>query len=303
MKIGPYSMNSQPMYHHWITTQGREGGDSPSGALFPYWSFTKTAISICALKLVEASYLRLDALVPGQPFTLRQVLQHTSGLPDYEPLKTYRAAVAGKEKPWSRQKLLEAAMAQGMLFDPDKGWSYSNIGYRYVRELIEETTGMPIGRVISDLLCRPLGLSSVKYWETPEQTASLIWDAADGYDPRWVFHGCLIGSVSDAAHLLHALFHGQLLRAETRREMLARHVIGGSIPGRPWTECGYALGLMSGEVGEIGRAIGHSGGGPFSVNAVYHFPDRPDPVTVACFTSGEDEGVAEFAAIKIAKQV
>ncbi|MDX8354719.1 serine hydrolase domain-containing protein [Cognatiyoonia sp. IB215182] len=303
MTTGPYSMKSQPIYHHWITAQGREGGDSPSGALFPYWSFTKTAISICALKLVEACYLRLDAIVPGQPFTLRQLLQHTSGLPDYAPLKTYRAAVARKEEPWSRQELLEAAMAQGMLFDPDEGWSYSNIGYRYVRELIEETTGMPIGRVISDLLCRPLGLKSVKYWGTPEQTASLKWEAADGYDPRWVFHGCLIGSASDAAHLLHALFHGQLLRAETCREMLTRYVIGGSIRGRPWTECGYALGLMSGDVGEIGRAIGHSGGGPFSVNAVYHFPDRPDPVTVACFASGEDEGVAEFEAVKIAQDI
>ncbi len=303
MKSGPNSMNSQPIYHHWITTHGREGGNSPTGALFPYWSFTKTAISICALKLVDACYLRLDALVPGQPFTLRQLLQHTSGLPDYEPLKSYRAAVAGREDPWSRQKLLEAAMAQGMLFDPDQGWSYSNIGYRYVRELIEETTGMPIGRVISDVICKPLGLQSVNYWETPEQTASLIWEAADGYDPRWVFHGCLIGSVSDAAYLLHALFQGELLRGQALDDMLARHVIGRTIPGRPWTECGYALGLMSGAVGEVGRAIGHSGGGPFSVNAVYHFPDRPDPVTVACFTSGGDEGVAEFEAAKIAKRV
>jgi hypothetical protein len=60
---------------------------------------------------------------------------------------------------------------------------------------------------------------------------------------------------------------------------------------------------MSGAVGEIGRAIGHSGGGPFSVNAVYHFPDRPDPVTVSCFTSGQDEGVAEFEAVRIAGEV
>ena len=297
------SKNLQPLYHHWITADGNEGGNSPSGALFPYWSFTKTAISICALKLVEACYLRLDAVVPGQPFTLRQLLQHTSGLPDYEPLKSYRAAVAEQGEPWSRRKLLETAMAQGMLFHPDQGWSYSNIGYSYVRELIEETTGMPLGRVISNLICEPLGLQSVKYWETPEQTASLIWEAADGYDPRWIFHGCLIGSVSDAAYLLHALFQGQLLRGQTLDDMRGRHVIGGAIPGRPWTECGYALGLMSGAVGDVGRAIGHSGGGPFSVNAVYHFPDRPDQVTEACFTSGEDEGVAEFEAVKVAHQV
>lgn len=42
--------------------------------------------------------------------------------------------------------------------------------------------------------------------------------------------------------------------------------------------------------------------GPFSVNAVYHFPDRPDPVTVACFTNGVDEGVAEFATAELARK-
>ncbi|WP_299962397.1 serine hydrolase domain-containing protein [uncultured Roseobacter sp.] len=104
--------NDRALYHHWITADGREDGNSPSGALFPYWSFTKTAISICALKLVEGCHLTLDAVVPGQQYTLRQLLQHTSGLPDYEPLKSYRQAVPEKEEPWSRQKLLEETMAQ-----------------------------------------------------------------------------------------------------------------------------------------------------------------------------------------------
>lgn len=295
-------MSAQPTQYHWVTAQNREGGDSPSGALFPYWSFTKTAISICALKLVESSELSLDAPLPGHSFTLRQLLQHTSGLPDYGSLKEYHEAVARKDKPWSRQKFLDAAMAQGTLFEPGEGWSYSNIGYRHVWELVEETTGTPLGGVISDLLCRPLGLSTIEFWDTLDQSATLHWNAAKGYDPRWVFHGCLIGSVADAARLLHALFSGQLLRPENFRAMHDRRVIGGAVLGRPWTECGYALGLMSGHMGDVGRAVGHSGGGPFSVNAVYHFPDRPVPVTVACFNDGVDEGVAEFAAAELARK-
>ena len=295
-------MSAQPIHYHWVTAQNREDGDSPSGGLFPYWSFTKTAISICALKLVERSELSLDGHLPNRPFTLRQLLQHTSGLPDYGPLKEYHEAVARKDGPWPRQKFLDAAMAQGTLFEPEEGWSYSNIGYRHVRELIEEATGTPIGGVISDLLCRPFGLSTIEFWDTLKQSAALHWDAAKGYDPNWVFHGCLIGSVADAARLLHALFSGQVLRPETFEAMLDRRVIGGAIPGRPWTECGYALGLMSGQMGDVGRAVGHSGGGPFSVNAVYHFPDRPDPVTVACFTNGVDEGVAEFATAELARK-
>ena len=64
--------------------------------------------------------------------------------------------------------------------------------------------------------------------------------------------------------------------------------------------CGYGAGLMTGRMGDSGQAIGHSGGGPFSVNAVYHFPDRGIPITVACFTDGADEGRAEFAAAGLA---
>ncbi|MEM6711909.1 MAG: serine hydrolase domain-containing protein [Pseudomonadota bacterium] len=293
-------MNSQPVYSYRVTSRIGEGGDAPPGAIFPYWSFTKTAIAICALQLVERSKLTLDVRLPQQPFTLRHLLQHTSGLPDYGPLPAYHAAVARQDEPWSRQMFVDAALAQGMLFEPGDGWSYSNIGYGYVRDLIEKTTGQSIGSMMSDHLCEPLGLSTVEFWDTTEQSRSLHWKAAKDYDPRWVFHGCLIGSAADAARMLHALFEGQLLGSDSLTEMLGTLELGGLLPGRPWVQCGYALGLMSGEMASVGRAIGHSGAGPFSVNAVYHFPDRPDPVTVAYFTDGTDEGVAEFAAKAIA---
>jgi hypothetical protein len=57
---------------------------------------------------------------------------------------------------------------------------------------------------------------------------------------------------------------------------------------------------MWGETGEAGRAIGHSGAGPFSVNAVYHFPDILPPVTVASFTEGTNEAPAEFEVVRLA---
>ena len=82
--------------------------------------------------------------------------------------------------------------------------------------------------------------------------------------------------------------------------MLRPVPLGGPLDGRPWTECGYGLGMMIGRMGACGRVVGHSGGGPFSTNAVYHFPDRPCPVTVASFSEGTSEGQAEFAAATIA---
>ncbi|WP_255435405.1 hypothetical protein [Paracoccus sp. S1E-3] len=96
--------------------------------------------------------------------------------------------------------------------------------------------------------------------------------------------------------LLHGLFTGHLLGPEALAQMLIRHPPGGAIAGRPWTECGYGLGLMSGRFGPAGRAIGHSGGGPFNVVAVYHFPDLAPTVTVASFADAPHEGEVAFAA-------
>ncbi len=66
---------------------------------------------------------------------------------------------------------------------------------------------------------------------------------------------------------------------------------------------GYGLGLMRGTMKMVGTAIGHSGAGPFSVNAVYHFPDRPDPATIAVFTNGTDEGVAENEILRLVQNL
>jgi hypothetical protein len=110
-----------------------------------------------------------------------------------------------------------------------------------------------------------------------------------------------MGTAQDAARVLHGLFSGKLLSAAMFEQMLSRHPLGGAMAGRPWTDCGYGLGLMTGSMGDNGRAIGHSGGGPFSVNALYQFLDRDIPVTVACFADGEDEGKAEFQPARFAQ--
>lgn len=268
--------------------------------IFPYWSFTKTLIAICALRLAQDGRIDLDAPMAGYDVSLRQVLNHTAGLPDYFSLPAYRKAVADDEEPWPAAHLREVAMAQGRLFAPGKGWAYSNVGYLLARELIEDVAQQSFSGLVRQMICGPLGLDSVELAVARQDFGRVHWTGASGYHPGWVYHGCLTGTAADAAALLHALFMGRLLNAPMLAQMLIRHPLGGAIEGRPWTDCGYALGLMSGRCGDVGRVIGHSGGGPFSVNAVYHFPDLQTPVTVASFTDGRSEGVAEFAAVEAA---
>ncbi|QFS84923.1 D-alanyl-D-alanine carboxypeptidase precursor (plasmid) [Roseivivax sp. THAF40] len=270
--------------------------------VFPYWSFTKTVIAICALRMAQERRLDLDRHVTGYDFTLRQLLNHTSGLPDYFTVPDYREAVARNEQPWTAEHLREITMAQGRLFAPGQGWAYSNLGYMLARDLIEDVAERPFADLVKHIICDPLGLDSIELAVTRRDFERAHWTVTKGYHPGWVYHGCLVGSAADAARLLHALFRGKLLNASVFGEMLVQRPLGGAIEGRPWTECGYALGLMSGRCGDVGRAIGHSGAGPFCVNAVYHFPDLPRPVTVASFTDGADEGVAEFAAVSEARR-
>ncbi|MBS1182605.1 MAG: beta-lactamase, partial [Proteobacteria bacterium] len=162
-------------------------GFPPTGArgdasrLFPYWSFTKAVIALCALKLSERGEIDLDAPLDGEPYTLRQLLNHTAGLPDYCVLADYHKAVAADEAPWPRDKLLGAGLAKGLLFAPGEGWSYSNIGYMLARERIEGASGQSFASLVEDIICRPLGLNSIELATTREQFRRVHWRDATRY--------------------------------------------------------------------------------------------------------------------------
>jgi CubicO group peptidase (beta-lactamase class C family) len=294
-------METTKFHAYWIAADGVEGGSGEPTALFPYWSFTKTVIAICALKLHENDVVDLDTRLADEVYSLRQLLNHTAGLADYGALQEYRRDVAANGTPWPREKLLEAARARGRLFAPGEGWAYSNVGYMLARERLEAASGQDFARLVDDLVCRPLGFNSVELATSPEQFSRIHWKAAGQYHPGWVYHGCLMGNARDAARILNGLFSGRLLTAAMFEQMISRRPLGGAIPGRPWTDCGYGLGLMIGGMTGAGKAIGHSGAGPFSSNAVYHFHDRDIPVTIACFAAGGNEGPAEFEAARLAQ--
>ena len=289
-------MQATSTHSFWISSDRTEGARGDASLLFPYWSFTKTVIAICALKLRERGQLDLDTRIEGERYTLRHLLNHTAGLPDYSALPDYHQAVAADEEPWPRDQLLQAALAKGVLFAPGEGWSYSNVGYMLARERIELVSGQSLAVLVDEIVCRPLGLRNIGLATTREQFRRIHWQGAATYHPGWVYHGCLIGTARDAARLLDGLIGGKLLSAATLDEMLRQIPLGGLIDNRPWTDCGYGLGLMIGSMGGSGRAIGHSGGGPFSTNAVYHFPDRRHPMTIASFSNDTGEGRAEFEA-------
>jgi CubicO group peptidase (beta-lactamase class C family) len=284
--------------------QGPAGVAGAAAGLFPWWSLTKTVLAIAALRLVEEGRLQLDSPRPGRPYTLRQLLTHRAGVSDYGRLDAYHHAVARREDAWDLERLLEAAGADRLAFEPGTGWAYSNIGYLFVREAIEDAAGLPLAQALLALVLAPLGLTRTRLAVGRSDFADIYWPFLRSYDPRWVYHGCLIGPPGDAARLLHGLFHGELLRPDSVLTMHERFTPLGDAPaGRPGTGIGYGMGLMLGQMGEAGRAYGHSGAGPGCVNTACFFPDLKPAVSVAVFTNGEDEGVAEREAQAIALRV
>jgi CubicO group peptidase (beta-lactamase class C family) len=282
-----------------IVEGGHLGDHDRLSPSVPWWSLTKTALAAGALALVADGRLALDAPLGSKPFTLRQLLQHTAGVPNYGDLAAYHEAVARRQEPWSPDELMRRVGSDRLLFQPGQGWAYSNVGYLFVRDMIEERAGEDIGAALHRLVFAPLGVPGVKLAREPEGLAGTAWGNATGYHPGWVYHGLAIGTPADAALFLHRLLAGRLLPAALLDDMREPHPLGGPVPGRPWSTTGYGLGLMVDVASPRGRSIGHTGQGPGSVAAAYHFPDLDPPRTAAAFAPVEDQAVVERATLTL----
>ncbi len=285
-----------------VEDEAEAEGTGPASV--PWWSYTKTVLAAAALALVADGRLSLDAPMDGRGFSLRHLLQHRAGLPDYGRLQAYHEAVAGGEAPWTRELLLRRVRADKLDFEPGQGWAYSNIGYLLVRERIENATRRDLGGALDRLVLGPLGISGVRVAREPADLEATAWRNPTGYHPGWVYHGLLIGSASSAALLLHRLLGGGLLPEALLREMLATHPVNGPFPGRPWRTGDYGLGLMTG-VGDTGATyVGHTGVGPGSTAAIYRCgrETRGGPRrTAAAFAPIESPAAVERRAMELAR--
>ncbi len=288
------------MRGNFTTARSDSAPDGARQLAVPWWSVTKAVLAAAALRLVAQGQLQLDEPFDGQPYTLRHLLQHRAGVPDYGNLSSYQRAVERGDKAWDVAHLLEQAGATQLQFAPGEGWLYSNVGYMFVRRKIEEVTGLDMDMALRRLVFDPLGMTSVRLAGTATDLAETAWGNARGYDPAWVYHGLLVGTAHDAVRFLHALMSGHVLPGALLAEMTKPVPLGGALPDRPWEETGYGLGLMIGRFALAGSTVGHSGGGPGSVSAVYHFAGRREPCTVAAFAASENVGLVEYEAARLA---
>lgn len=273
--------------------------EGESNVASPWWSIAKSVLAVAVMRLHEQGALDIDDRFDDWPFTIRQLLQHTAGLATYGG-PSYQAAVAAGDPVWSIEELLSRRDAHRLLFPPGEGWAYSNIGYLFVRQLVQRATATDLDTALQNLVFQPLGVSQTHIAASPADLYATKWGNRKSYDPGWVYHGLLVGPPADAVAFLAGVFAGKVISEASLRLMQDAHVLEGAPPGRPWVQTSYGLGLMIGTMDQVGRVVGHSGVGPDTVSAAYVFLDLPGRPVVATFARGDDEGVVEREAMRLA---
>jgi CubicO group peptidase (beta-lactamase class C family) len=140
-------------------------------------SFTKQFTAMCIMLLVHDGKLHYDDhltdLFPefpayGLPITIRSLLDHTSGLPDYEEILSRQYPNTPDDQiPQIHDagvlKLLEQQTAPK--FPAGSKWEYSNSGYVVLGLIVEKVSGKPFGEVLEERIFMPLHMTGTLAYE------------------------------------------------------------------------------------------------------------------------------------------
>lgn len=281
------------------SVRGRDGrvhdytagaGDLHTGSRVPVdgrvriGSNTKTFTAVVVLQLVGEGKVALDAPVrrylPGllqrygqdAGITVRQLLQQTSGLPDYDEVIFARPGdlLRLAHTYYQPYQLVDAALSRPARFAPGTRWEYSNTNYVLAGLLAERVSGRPIGEEITRRVIEPLRLRDTYWPAAGDQRIAgrnphgyLALKAGAPYtdvteiDPSlgWAA-GQLIASPGDLRTFLEALTGGRLLRPAQLTEMEKTVDAPGFEVTDGWQ---YGLGLARHQLPCGGWAWGHGG--------------------------------------------
>ncbi|MGW5616436.1 serine hydrolase domain-containing protein [Streptomyces sp. NPDC003877] len=287
------SEEKYPAVMAWVNKDGRTrslvAGSARLGERVPVprdgyvraGSNTKTFTAVVVLQLVAEGRVRLDEPIEtylpglvrgkgidGRRITVRQLLQHTSGIPNYTEYVGLEDFAKVQHRFFQPHDLLAAALAHPAEFAPGTRWQYSNTNYLLAGLLIERVTDRPVQEQITERVIRKAGLRHT-YWPQPgDQT--LRSPHAHGYalsdpetrrvidvtemDPSWGgAAGQLISTPGDLARFARVLIGGGLLPAAELAEMRTT-VDAPLLPG--WR---YGLGVFSVPLSCGGVYWGHGG--------------------------------------------
>lgn len=253
-------------------------------------SVTKQFTASAVMQLVDQRKIRLDDSIatwlPALPVawhkvTVRQLLNHTSGIPSYTEIGERWTRRFGEEM--SPDTIVALTARDTMWFAPGTKWSYDNTGYVVLGMLIEKVTGHSWEKDLTERFFKPLGLAGTRNClGTP-----LIPFRAHGYEKdagQWIntqylamsqpyAAGALCSTVGDLSRWNRALHTGQVLSAASYRLMTTPE--GAAAKSAPL----YGFALIADTLAGV-PIIHHGGGIPGFITGNAWVPSAQLSVTV-----------------------
>jgi D-alanyl-D-alanine carboxypeptidase len=248
---------------------------------FRIGSVTKIFVAALVLRLVAEGLIDLDddAAPFAEGITIRQLLNHTSGLQDWvgdivEFFEPYRRDPDHRFRLTPHEQL-RLVLEKPREFPPGEGWAYHGSNYLVLRLVVEKTTGMTLRDALREYVLGPLSLERTDFVEGP-----LRGDCARGYLPAdhpllpgesepvdvteidVPFHeagGGVVSTPAEIARMLRAQLRGELLPDRLRTEMLRAVESDWEETDRYGLGIGEITALMGRQRSPCGPAWGHIG--------------------------------------------
>ncbi|WP_052733089.1 serine hydrolase domain-containing protein [Hymenobacter terrenus] len=297
----------------WVGAAGKanlETGKPMTACSLHYpQSIAKTFTATAMMMLVEEGKVNLDAtlssylpqevisrITNGDKVTVRQLLQHTSGLYNYTRNEAYQADVLANlnnpNRAYTTEEYLNYFAYKPAYFEPGTSFRYADSNYVLAALIIDRITGKSHAKMFTERIFRPLGLRDIYYKQEPaypmprDLVASYIddpgtsvrvnvSDAQSRSVRSFIGDDGLISSAYDLAQFVEALAKGRLVKTASLRQMT--QWITTNAPG-----VHYGLGLYKFDTPD-GIAFGHDGDGLGAGAQMFHFPDSG--VTYVAFTN------------------
>lgn len=270
-------------------------------------SVTKSMTATVAVKLADEGRLILDEPLDGQldsellerwrafeelsRTTPRQLLAHTSGLPNYFADEAFIARVRREpDRTWDPVEFVDHVAAHSKPdFAPGEGFKYSDTGYTVIGILLEQITGQPLHSIYREVIFEPLGTERT-WLEGHEPSREL--EIAHHYDGEadmaevsptidWAGGG-LVTTAPDLTRYVRALWSGQILNSDGIDELTSWTPSASFPPGYTVRYDDYGLGTGRIVVEGI-ELIGHTG---FIGAFAFHAPEY-DAVLVGTHNQSE----------------
>lgn len=229
-----------------------------------------------------------DHIQYSDRITVRQLLNHTSGIPDYSENEQFRQAIIeNPDNHWSAKRALLYAYDQPAYFEPGTDWYYSNTNYILAGLILDNALGYHHSQAIRSRILGPLQMIFTFYEHHEDITGDIVHGYAD-YDRDGILDDItfdqgygladsgLVSTVGDLAVFIESLFTISEFPNPDYKDEFLRELL-------PKGEDFYGLGIMKYPT-EYGTGYGNGGRFCGYESSMIYFPHHD--VTIVYFANG-----------------